>query len=76
MNLNDGEQSPWGPINVFSGKELSVLKDCLKEMLNSGNIHPCMLPAGAPILFVAKPHARHLHLGMDYRGLNHVTIMN
>ena len=45
-------------------------------MLDSGKIRPSKSPAGAPILFVPKPHGRGLRLCVDYRGLNRVTIMN
>jgi hypothetical protein len=76
IDLKDGEQPPWGPIYALSEKELSVLKDYLKEMLDSGKIRPSKSPAGAPILFVPKPHGRGLRLCVDYRGLNRVTIMN
>jgi hypothetical protein len=50
--------------------------DYLKEMLNAGKIHSSKSPVGAPTLFVPKPHGRCLHWCMDYRDLNHVTIMN
>ena len=76
IDLKDGEQPPWGPIYALSEKELSVLKDYLKEMLDSGKIRPSKSPAGAPILFVPKPHGRGLRLCVDYRGLNRVTILN
>jgi hypothetical protein len=57
-------------------KELSVLKDYLKEMLDYGKIRPSKSPVGAPILFVPKPHGRGLRLWVDHRGFNRVTIMN
>ena len=45
-------------------------------MLRTGKIRPSKSPAGAPILFVPKPHGRGLRLCVDYRGLNKVTMMN
>jgi hypothetical protein len=39
-DLKNWEQPPWGPIYALSEKELSVLKDYLKEMLDSRKIHP------------------------------------
>jgi len=45
-------------------------------MLRTGKIRPSKSPAGAPILFVPKPHGRGLRLCVDYCGLNKVTIMN
>ena len=41
-----------------------------------GKIRPSKSSAGAPILFVPKPHGHGLRLCVDYRGLNRVTIMN
>ena len=61
---------------MLSEKKLSVLKEYLKEMLDSGKIRPRKSPGGAPILFVPKPHGRGLWLCVDYRDLNRVTIMN
>ena len=45
-------------------------------MLASGKIHSSKSPAGAPILFVPKKEGRGLHLCVDYRGLNKVTMLN
>jgi hypothetical protein len=60
--LKDGDQPPRGPIYALSEKELSVLKDYLKKMLDSGKIRPSKSPVGAPIIFVPKPHGRGLRL--------------
>jgi hypothetical protein len=76
IDLKPGEQPPWGPVYALSEKELAVLRDWLKEMLATGKIRPSKSPAGAPILFVPKPHGRGLRLCVDYRGLNRVTILN
>jgi len=59
-DIQVGKEPPWGPIYALSEKELSVLKEYIKEMLDQGKIRPCKLPAGAPILFVPKPHGRGL----------------
>ena len=45
-------------------------------MLASGKIRPSTSSAGAPILFVPKPHSRGLRLCVDYRGLNKITMKN
>jgi hypothetical protein len=45
-------------------------------MLCTGKIRPSKLPAGAPILFISKAHGHCLHLCVDYRGLNRVTVLN
>jgi len=70
------KEPPSGPIYALSQKELSVLKEYITEMLNQAKICPSKSPAGAPILFVPKPHGRGLRLCVDYSGINMVTIMN
>ena len=72
----EGKEPPWGPIYALSVKELEVLREHLDTMLKSSKIRPSKSPAGAPILFVPKDHGRGLHLCVDYRGLNKVTILN
>jgi len=42
----------------------------------TGKIRRSTSAAGSPILFVPKPHGRGLHLCVDYRALNHITIPN
>jgi len=76
IDLKEGAQPPWGPIYVLSEVELEALKEYLEGMLRTGKIRPSKSPAGAPILFVPKPHGHGLRLCVDYRGLNKVTIMN
>lgn len=76
VDLKEGEQPPWGPIYPLSERQLEALRDWLKDMLDTGKIRPSKSPAGAPILFVPKPHGRGLRLCVDYRGLNRVTILN
>lgn len=76
IEIEDGKEPPWGPIYALSETELKALKEYLDEMLGSGKIRPSKSPAGAPILFVPKPHGRGLRLCVDYRGLNKITIKN
>jgi len=54
---------------------LKALHEYIKENLGKGFIHQSESPAGAPILFVKKKDGS-LHLCVDYRGLNKVTIPN
>jgi hypothetical protein len=75
IDLKDREQPPWRPISMLLEKELSVLEEYLKEMLDSRINSPSKAPVGAPKLFVPKPHGRGLQLCVDYRGLNHMTII-
>jgi hypothetical protein len=55
-DIKEGAQPPWGPIYALSETELAALKEYLNEMLKAGKIRPSKSPAGAPILFVPKPH--------------------
>jgi len=55
--------------------ELKVLKDELTNLLANGHIKPSRSPFGAPILFVKKKDGT-LHMCIDYRALNKVTIKN
>jgi hypothetical protein len=54
--------------------ELVELKTQLKDLLDKGYIRPSLSPLGCPTLFVKKDEA--LHLCVDYRPLNAVTIKN
>ncbi len=76
IDLKEGTSPPWGPLYPLSEVRLKALQEYLDEMIASGKIRPSKSPAGAPILFVPKPHGRGLRLCVDYRGLNRVTIMN
>jgi len=76
IDLKEGAQPSWGPIYALSEVELEAQKEYLEGMLRTGKIKPSKSPAGAPILFVPKPHGGGLRLCVDYRGLNKVTIMN
>ena len=71
-----GKEPPSGSIYALSKKELSVLKEFIKEMLDQGKIRPSKSPAGAPILFVPTHHGRDLRLCVEYQRLNKVTIMS
>ena len=54
IDIDEGKESPWGPIYALSEKELEVLRTYLDDMLRSGKIYPSKSSAGAPILFVSK----------------------
>ena len=55
--------------------ELNELKEQLKDLLDKGFIRPSISPWGAPVLFVKKKNGS-LHMCIDYRQLNKVTIKN
>jgi hypothetical protein len=55
--------------------KLAELKLQLKDLLDKGYIHPSSSPWGCPTLFV-KNKDEVLHLCVDYRPLNAITIKN
>jgi hypothetical protein len=55
--------------------ELAELKIQLQDLLDKGYIHPSTSPWGCPALFVSKKD-KELHLCVDYRPLNAITIKN
>ena len=75
IDLQPGKEPPYGPIYPLSPRELAALKEFLEENLAKGFIRESKSPAGAPILFAPKKDSG-LHLCVDYRGLNGITIKN
>jgi hypothetical protein len=59
----------------MSREELAELKIQLKDLLDKCFIRPSSSPWGCPVLFVSKKD-KCLHLCVDYRPLNTVTIKN
>ena len=55
--------------------ELKELKVQMEELLSKGFVKMSTSPWGAPVLFVKKKYGS-LHLCIDYRQLNKVTIRN
>jgi hypothetical protein len=76
IDIKEGEKPPWGPVYPLNEKELATLREYLVTMIKTGKIRRSKSPAGAPILFVPKPHGRGLRLCVDYRGINKITIAN
>ena len=76
IDMTEGKEPPWGPIYALSENELQLLRKYLDTMQKSRKIRPSKSPASAMILFVPKDHGRGLPLGVDYRGLNMVMILN
>ena len=73
--LEEGAKPVFGPIYNISETELQVLKNYIDENLCKGFIRPSTSPFGSPVLFVKKPDGS-LHLCIDYRALNWITIKN
>jgi len=76
IRLKESEKPPWGPIYPLSETELEKLREYLKEMLQTGKIRRSTSSAGAPILFVPKPHRRGLILCVDCQDINRITVPN
>jgi len=76
ITLQEGSTAPWGSIYPLSEEELRTLREWQTEMEKTGKIKRSTSPAGSPILFVPKPHGRGLHLCVNYRALNRITIPN
>jgi len=66
---------PFDWLYNLSDYELGQLQDCLANAEAKGWIQPSVSPAGSPIIFVLKKNGK-LHLCVDYRWLNTVTIKN
>jgi hypothetical protein len=75
IEIQDGQEPPYGPLYPLSQAELEVLRQYLQENLEKGFIRPSKSSAASPILFVPKKDGG-LRLCVDYRGLNKITIKN
>ena len=75
IELQEGQQPPYGPIYSLGPVELETLKTYIKTNLANDFIWPSKSPTGTPILFVRKPDGS-LRLCVDYRDLNNLTIKN
>ena len=75
IDLQPRKEPPWGLIYNLSPTELEVLGEYIDENLVNGFIRHSKSPVGAPTFFVKKKDGS-LRLGVDYRGLNKVTIRN
>ena len=65
IELQEGQQPPYGPIYSLGPVELETLKTYIETNLANGFIWPSKSPAGAPILFVRKPDSS-LRLYVNY----------
>ena len=75
IDLQEGIEPPFGPIYNLSQNELATLWEYLNENLAKNFIQHLKYLAGAPILFVKKKNGS-LHMYVDYRVLNKITIKN
>jgi hypothetical protein len=75
ITIKDGKESPFGALYGMTQEELRALKEYIEDNIKKVFIQASSSPTGAPILFVKKADGS-LHLCVDYRGLNKVTIKN
>ena len=75
IELEEGKQSPYGPIYSLGPIKLKTFKTHIETNLSNDFIRILKLPAGALILFVCKLDGS-LCLCVDYQGLNNLTIKN
>jgi len=72
INLEEGAQSPVGPIYSLSASEQEALKEFIEENLNTGFIQPTLSLHSTLVLFVVKKDGS-LRLCVDFRGLNRIS---
>jgi hypothetical protein len=71
--IEEGVEVPYGLIYQLREHELGVLRDYLESSQEKEWIRKSESPTSALILFILKKDSG-LHLYVDYRGLNKVTI--
>jgi len=72
INLEEGKQSPFGPIYSLSEVRSTALHDFLQENLTCNFICPSQSACGAPVLFVKKKDSS-LQLCVNWCRLNTIT---
>ncbi len=75
IKLIEGKQPPYGPIYAFNLVKFETLKTYIKTHLKTEFIQTSKSSVGTSILFDTKFNGC-LHLCVDYRGLNNLTIKN
>jgi len=71
--LEEGKTPPYKPLRPLNEEKMKALKEYLEVNEKRGWIRASTSPAGAPIHFVKKKDGG-LHLCVDYRQLNEITI--
>jgi hypothetical protein len=71
-----GHPPPFRSMYHLSPLEYRELQKQVTKFLKDGILEVSQSPYGAPVLFVPKPNGRGLHLCVDYRALNSITVKN
>ena len=75
IDLEPGQQPPFGKLYLMLPTELNALRVYLNKAIKAGIIQKLISPAASPVMFVPKAN-RSLQLVIDYRHLNDITIKN
>ena len=75
IELIPGSTPPWQPTYHMSPRELELLRDELKRLLDLGHIQRSTSPYGAPVFFVQEKTGK-IRMVTDYRALNKISIKN
>jgi hypothetical protein len=75
IKLEEGAKLKWGPIYSLKPKEDKELCKTIDSQLAQGLIRKSKSPMASPILFVPKKNGK-MHMCVDYRALNTMTVKN
>jgi hypothetical protein len=75
IDLKPSTDPPFQRLYQLSPTEQKALSEFITEGLEKGIIRESVSPTGAPILFIPKKDGI-LHLCIDYRRLNAITVKN
>jgi hypothetical protein len=76
ISTEPGHPPPFRSMYRLSPLEYRELETQVTKFLKDGILEVSQSPYGAPVLFVPKPNGRGLHLYVDYRALNSITVKN
>src|SRR3954466_2770773 len=75
IELEQGATPTARPMYQMSQNELEELHTQLEELVESGYIQQSRSPYAAPVIFIKKKNGS-IHMCIDYRALNKITIKN
>ena len=75
IDLLPNTEPPSGKLYPMSQDELQLLREYIEEIVATGKIRPGKGHAGRPVFFVKQKMGK-IHLVVDYRSLNAMTIQD